>query len=64
MEIAPTEIFDLITTERNTKENKRMFDLYNHMTGRKVKPCRCASKVQMIKQYLSDWLKENNFING
>ena len=58
------EIFDLITNERNTTENKKMFAIFNHMTGRNVKPCRCAGKIGMVKEFLSNYLKENNFING
>ena len=57
------EVFDLITIERNTLQNKRMFELYNEKTGRGLKPCRCASKVALIKDYFRAYLKENNFIN-
>lgn len=58
------EIFDLITNLRNSVENKKMFAIYNHLTGRQMKPCRCASKIDTVKKYLSEYLKENNFING
>lgn len=50
--------------ERNTIQNKRMFELYNEYTGRKIKVCRCSSKVAMIKEYFRDYLKQNNFINA
>lgn len=57
------DIFYLLTSELNSTENKRLFQIYNDKSGRSIKPCRCASKISMIKLFLSDYLKQNNFIN-
>jgi hypothetical protein len=56
------EMFDLITIPRNTRQNRRMFELYNQMTGRKWRPCWCSSKIDAIHAHFRGVLLENGFI--
>ncbi len=59
------EIFSLITLARNSSQNKRMFALYNELSGRSkpLKPCNCDSKVSMIKEFFHNYLITNGFVN-
>ena len=59
------EIFSLITLRRDSKQNKRMFQLFNEMSGRSkpLRPCNCDSKVSMIKEFFHNYLITNGFVN-
>lgn len=55
------EISALISRPRSSTENRRMFQLYNELSGRSkpLKACNCSGKVKTVKDFLLNYLNGN-----
>lgn len=42
----------LALTKVSTADNRRMFEIYNELSGKKLRVCFCSGKQQTVRNYL------------
>jgi len=53
------EIYDKFFVKRQSMQKQTLFDLYNQITGHKMKPSNCSSCLIRIKSAFESYLAEN-----
>jgi hypothetical protein len=53
------EIYDRFFVKRQSMQKQPLFDLYNQVTGHKMKPSNCSSCLLRIKAAFESYLAEN-----
>lgn len=62
MEASKEEIQRLLdmTGKRGSVDNRRLFEIFNQLTGNRLRACYCAGKIDRIEQHLKNYIDENN----